>query len=270
MSESQITSERNVYTTHELVAFFTQLQQGLPSTYFPNRIIPIDLNVDMLNLFSTNDQSVKVIFYYPTFKVLAATKNITSILNISMDSVQNFDDYMALLHPTHIEFIAHYIAWLHELMAETTKQNEPITGVTVCGLKMMDKEGNINRLLARTIPYRLKGQTYPEIGIMTLYNVKYLMKSDVVWSRIKYGKNSKAIGSLSSIDLENKKHDILSEREVELLKYLASGMSINDIAEILHKSPNAIIKHKQNMCARLGVSNTFGLLSICKLCGILE
>ncbi|RDV00420.1 response regulator [Trinickia dinghuensis] len=50
-------------------------------------------------------------------------------------------------------------------------------------------------------------------------------------------------------------HEILSDREFEVLRLLASGRSVNDIAEAFALSAKTISTHKRRLMQKLGVSN---------------
>ena len=51
----------------------------------------------------------------------------------------------------------------------------------------------------------------------------------------------------------------LSEREIEVLKLLASGMATKEIAEALHISTNTVITHRKNLSAKTGIRSVSGL-----------
>lgn len=50
-------------------------------------------------------------------------------------------------------------------------------------------------------------------------------------------------------------HEILSDREFEVLRLLASGRSVNDIAEAFALSAKTISTHKRRLMQKLGVTN---------------
>lgn len=58
-------------------------------------------------------------------------------------------------------------------------------------------------------------------------------------------------------------HEILSDREFEVLRLLASGRSVNDIAEAFSLSAKTISTHKRRLMQKLGVSNNAELFRYC-------
>lgn len=76
---------------------------------------------------------------------------------------------------------------------------------------------------------------------------------------------SKIIASLKSGTAENGKPDSdsgnagLSDREIEVLRLLASGKATKEIAEALHISTNTVITHRKNLSAKTGIRSVSGL-----------
>jgi DNA-binding NarL/FixJ family response regulator len=55
-------------------------------------------------------------------------------------------------------------------------------------------------------------------------------------------------------------HEVLSDREFQVLQMLASGRSINDIAEMLALSAKTISTHKMRLMQKLGLGNNAELI----------
>jgi DNA-binding NarL/FixJ family response regulator len=65
----------------------------------------------------------------------------------------------------------------------------------------------------------------------------------------------------STITLEDKKvEEILSKREIEVLKMVCREFSNAEIAEKLFLSVSTVETHRKNLIAKLGVNNTVGLV----------
>lgn len=65
-------------------------------------------------------------------------------------------------------------------------------------------------------------------------------------------------------------HELLSEREAQVLRMLASGKSIAEIAAQLCLSANTISTHKHRLMRKLGVSNNTELLRYALQAGLAE
>lgn len=53
---------------------------------------------------------------------------------------------------------------------------------------------------------------------------------------------------------------MLSEREIEIIKYIAEGSTNVQIAEYLHLSQHTVNTHRKNIMAKIGTKNTAGLV----------
>lgn len=53
--------------------------------------------------------------------------------------------------------------------------------------------------------------------------------------------------------------EILSDRETEVLKLLAAGKAIKEIAELLNISPHTVITHRKNISQKIGIRSVSGL-----------
>lgn len=62
----------------------------------------------------------------------------------------------------------------------------------------------------------------------------------------------------SSIDVAP--HDVLSDREFQVLKMLAEGKSLTDIAQTLHLSDKTISAHKSRLMQKLSIHSNAGLV----------
>ncbi|MDO9226372.1 MAG: response regulator transcription factor [Pseudomonadota bacterium] len=55
-------------------------------------------------------------------------------------------------------------------------------------------------------------------------------------------------------------HELLSNREFQVFRMLASGQSVNEVAQALTLSPNTVSTHKSRLMRKLGVVNNAGLV----------
>ncbi|ALO15516.1 Response regulator protein VraR [Salinivirga cyanobacteriivorans] len=54
-------------------------------------------------------------------------------------------------------------------------------------------------------------------------------------------------------------YQLLSEREIDVLKQMALGLSNKEIAETLHISTHTVISHRKNISNKLGIRTTSGM-----------
>ena len=58
---------------------------------------------------------------------------------------------------------------------------------------------------------------------------------------------------------QNQLHEILTERETDVLKLLAKGLANKEIAEKLNISINTVITHRKNISQKTGIKSVSGL-----------
>jgi DNA-binding NarL/FixJ family response regulator len=66
------------------------------------------------------------------------------------------------------------------------------------------------------------------------------------------------------------KPDLLSERELEVLRLVAAGRANHDVAESLSVSDNTIKYHLKNIMQKLNVSNRAEAVKIATQMGLIE
>lgn len=65
-------------------------------------------------------------------------------------------------------------------------------------------------------------------------------------------------------------HDSLSERELQVLKMIASGGPLGNIAEQLHVSPKTVSTHKMRLMQKLGIDNNADLIRYASKHGLIS
>jgi len=58
---------------------------------------------------------------------------------------------------------------------------------------------------------------------------------------------------------------ILNPREVEIMEYVNKGYTNKEISNILFVSENTIKKHRQNVCKKLKIKGSRGLIKWCRI-----
>jgi DNA-binding NarL/FixJ family response regulator len=65
-------------------------------------------------------------------------------------------------------------------------------------------------------------------------------------------------------------HDILSERELQVLKLIAAGGPLGNIADQLHVSPKTVSTHKMRLMQKLGIDNNADLIRYASRYGLVS
>jgi DNA-binding CsgD family transcriptional regulator len=118
------------------------------------------------------------------------------------------------------------------------------------------------------LEYNEKG--YPTLCFIVDQDIEHLIKNtDHYWGRLSFN-NGEFVTTFSSKEMVLKKQDILSIREVEVLKMLLRGYESKQIGEKLFISSNTVDNHRKNMIRKLDARDTTALVQISKQLGILR
>ncbi len=122
---------------------------------------------------------------------------------------------------------------------------------------------------------QLIGLEFDDEGLPTLcflidQDIEHLVKRlDNYLGRVSF-KNSSFVTTFSSAEMQLKKQDVFSDREIEVLKMLLKGCGSKEIAEKLFISSNTVDNHRKNMIRKLDARDTTALVQLTKLLGILK
>lgn len=135
------------------------------------------------------------------------------------------------------------------------------------GRKYRHKDGSIKKYLLRTENIHGENAELPDFNYVIYEEISHLLKGDQYW--VFFIKET-ASGSVSKIYTKDKIGNYaISDREKEVLKLIASGMTSKEIAEKLFISPETVTKHRKNMLKRLSARETSSLVQICRMCNII-
>ncbi len=117
------------------------------------------------------------------------------------------------------------------------------------------------RYIHRLVKYGVQGYLLKNAGIEELKTAIQTIRTGGTY----YSKEINIMDSSSdfrnTITIEDKQvNEILSKREIEILKLICKEFSNQEIAEKLFLSISTVETHRKNLIAKLGVNNTVGLV----------
>jgi DNA-binding CsgD family transcriptional regulator len=127
-------------------------------------------------------------------------------------------------------------------------------------------QGNKHRSLFHAFPVLFNEKGLPLLGMFLIYDLEPFMTDGIWWYRYKVDDR---VFLYHSEDLHMKEHDILSVRELEILKLIYGGASSKEIADQLFLSVNTVDNHRRNMLKKTGAIDTSALIHLCKMCQII-
>ena len=253
----------------DIADFLVKLQQNtLPFTCNEEILQWLEMDPTFLNFLGACDNSARMILNQTNYKLLAISNNIKLVtgLDLQLQNENAFNDALASLEPNHLLMIAQAIE-NYGYTEEASMRN--FSNIVVCGLTVRLPDGTTNRLLVRGAHYAHNTAGYPQIALLTIDKINFMMKSDESWLRVTYGDDHEKAVVFSSATLEQVRTNLLSPRELDILNCIAQGLDSKQIAEKLYVSVETVVKHRKNMLAKSGLCDTTALVQICRSIGIL-
>jgi DNA-binding CsgD family transcriptional regulator len=223
-----------------------------------------------LNTFSTNENAVKILFDHEQFKIVYISDNVESFSGYMVKDFYNVNMLFVLkiFSISHISFIYDWLNWAVQVQAKlgdlTNSQQ------TICGVKLKHKSGRDMFLMLRYSPVETAENGAIKLAAISVDDATHLVKGDFYWGRLERTKRTETnIHHFLSTDKKDIAHDIISERELVVLRLLAEGKESKEIGELLFISHHTVDNHRRSMIAKIGVKDTTGLIQICKMAGII-
>lgn len=111
---------------------------------------------------------------------------------------------------------------------------------------------------------------FPLMSCTLVQDVDLIKKDDLIYFSEKLlDENNKEIVLRHGVLSDSNEELNLSEREIEVLRYICKGAKTNEIAEKLFLSVNTIKKHRTNILSKSNCANTPELINKAMLMGIL-
>ncbi len=178
-----------------------------------------------------------------SFKVVAEAKDGEELLNklksvkgdlIVLDlSMPNMDGITSLKE-IHVRYPKIKI-----LVLTMQKDNEHFRHAMACGASGYILKDDAYEQLILAIKLILKGKQFVSPSVATLLTDKYIRSLD---------------------DVETPSLEILTKRELQVLKLITSGLANKNIAFRLKLSVRTVETHRANLSDKLGIKNTAGLV----------
>jgi DNA-binding CsgD family transcriptional regulator len=234
---------------------------------------PLFENIELIEQFSNESNLVVCVFDMKSLSVLWNTDNIEDFFGYTNEEFKKTGMLLVFkgLHPNHRLFLFQSLFFGRKVLNEATeKQRKEYIGTQVVGLRATNpKTGIESAFFLRQHCIKFDENGNPLMHLCIIENCSHLLKGDRYWGRFQHGKTDKMIHHYYSNEFTTTSGDVISARELEILKLLNLGLNSNQIAEMLFLSSHTIDKHRKNMVKKTGSVNTTALLQIAKMCKII-
>jgi DNA-binding CsgD family transcriptional regulator len=228
----------------------------------------------LLNLMAANNKNtIYILFDVKEFRVLFCTENFETMTGFTIAEFKekNVLFFFEILIRSHLVFFYQFNKWFNYFL---TQIKEPLTKVYVqfqwVGLTAKIKNGQEVKTMFKISPFERNQEGLSRLCILTIDNITPLMKNFTgYWARGEAGLIDKQYSSFFHDYTKFEMKDVLSPRELEILKLIASGLDSKEIGEKLFISVNTVDKHRKNMIANLGAKDSTALIEICRMCDMI-
>jgi DNA-binding CsgD family transcriptional regulator len=227
----------------------------------------------ILNEFSNNEYSLKLIMDIPNLKLLAVSDNLETLTGFTREDFdkENMLLFLRSILPNGVVTVSSFTQWAVDIFrSQPPNTNFEALKLSICGIQMKLKNGQEVNALIRVKPLEVSDNGFPSICLITLDFATHLMKPDTHWwGRLSYNGDHTHKYHILSNDKKYHYQDILSTREKEVLRLVAEGLESKEIGQKLFISLNTVVNHRRNAVFRTGARDSTALIQIAKMCGIL-
>jgi DNA-binding CsgD family transcriptional regulator len=271
---TKLTSNFQKTAVSTILKYFLEMWSFLYKDVQPIKIDHYVENIKMLDLVSTNKNTGYFLMDSKTLKLLYCSENFeeaTSYLreDLIRDSTKFFFE---MIEKKQLIFFFQFMKWVNHILKHITVLDNAKEYLQYqwVGLNIKHKKGHLVRTLFKVKPLEFDENGFHRLVLFTFENVTHLMKEDSsYWARVEIGKTKKMFSSFFHNDTKLDMKDVISERELEIIRLIATGKDTKEISELLFLSPHTVARHRKNIIARLGVRDSIALLEICKMCNLI-
>lgn len=239
-----------------------------------NEIDKTKLIADLKHLenMGFNKNVVTMLFDHKQFNPLYFSDNFCKIMGYTRTSIERWGGkgIFRIVHWQHINLMLQ----MH-LQGNKFIQRVPLKWKTInpknflCGLKVVCKDGTVKNCFLNITRLSFDENNQPALSIAHIEDITPLLKGNLFWIRFVRGNQNEYTRLYRSQGAKKEFKDLISKRELELLKLIAEGKESKEISKLLHISLNTVENHRKNMIARSGARDMTALLQICRMAEIL-
>lgn len=240
----------------------------------PKDIVPLIEKIQVLEQFSLDNKRIFCLFSQVDFYFIYISKNIEQYLGFSPEELYKGGLPLAfnITYWKQLPMAVKVHIWGHRFqnLVKNDIVGEPNQETFFCGLKIKNKKGKLITFCIKQRVLSFSKKNKPLLSFLEVEEVTTIFKADFMWARFtaKY-KNKTYCRAYFSTGKKKEYADLLSTREMEILKLAAEQKNNTEICELLGISKHTVERHRKNMIAKAGVIDMTGLIHVCRLCQIL-
>lgn len=233
----------------------------------PNHL-SISNTIQLYEKLEIFDNTILLFYDHKKMQIIYASENVSKIIGYTSEELKDmgFKFYLKILDPTHFGFPFRQLKIEYKLLPFYEHLSMLDRRIYLGGLKIIHKNGNLLRGFFKVKTLVVSEDNKPELSLIQGQDFTHLFKGKGYWIRFSIANNTYCYVSHSK---RKEFKDLISPRELEVLRLVAKNKTTQEIATELHLSTKTIDTHRKNMIARTGTVNSTALTHLCKMVEIL-
>ncbi len=233
----------------------------------PNHL-SISKTIQLYEKLEIFDNTLLLFYDHKKMQIVYTSNNAPKIIGYTGDELRSmgFQFYLKIFHPSHFCFPFRQIRTEYKLFSTYNHLSMLDRKIYLGGLKVIHKNGNLLRGFFKTKTLVVSEDNKPELSLIQGQDFTHLFKGSSYWIRLSIAGTTYCYVSHSK---RKEFKDLISPKELDVLRLVAKNMPTPEIAKLLNLSTSTIDTHRKNMIARTGVINTTALTHLCKVMEIL-
>ncbi len=178
---------------------------------------------------------------------------------------------LSLLNKEYAKFPYESVAWFTKTLLQIPFEERVNMKIHHSCMRFTRLDGKPIAIFSQGMPIQVDEDRNFKYTLNYVQNIYHLIKKDYpfYWIRFSYGQQRQFVQTFHSNNDVVTKHDLLSEREKEILKLIADDIDTKEIAELLFISTATVGNHRSNMIEKIGARDTTALVQLAKMAGII-
>jgi len=231
--------------------------------------------IQVIEQFVIDKKRTLGLFYHPIFYWKYISKNVEQLIGYTQQEVYDGGLMFAFkkLYWKQLSLPLKVNKWGTKFLSQVSHlpRNKEVI-VFYCGIKLKNKQGELRTCFAKQKILGITDDANPKVTLsyVEIEDITAIYKQDLVWSRmIAKHEESSHVRVFFSQGQKKESPDLLSEREIEILRLVAEKKDSLEISKTLGISKNTVDRHRKNMIARAGVVDMTSLIYLCRMCQLI-
>jgi len=178
---------------------------------------------------------------------------------------------LGLLNKEYAQFPYESVDWFTKVLQEIPNEEKVNMKIHHSCMRFTRMDNKPICIFSQGMPIQIDEQHNFKYTLNYVQNINHLIKKDFpyYWIRLIYGEEQQFVQTFHSNVKQFSKHDLISNREKEILKLIAADVDTKEIAKQLFISTATVGNHRSNMVDRLGARDTTALVQLAKMTGMI-